>query len=259
MIHRYLAGLVGLLIAALAVLAWRAPGRPRGIASAIVLVLITQIVFGALTVTMKVNPLIVTTHLLLGLSTLSLLWWMWLGGLSRTVVMATSGLRVLAGFGLAMLVLQIFLGGWTSTNYAALACPDFPTCLGRYTPTTPLSQAFTLWHGADRNYEYGILEVAARATVHLVHRYGAVLLSLILGALALRLLTLGATQWRRLGLALCAALGLQLAIGIGLVELQLPLWLADAHNAGAALLLLTVLAVNHFVWRGGGQGRIAHP
>ncbi|MDB5986716.1 MAG: heme synthase [Nevskia sp.] len=257
MIHRYLAGIVGLLIAALAVLAWRTPGGPRGLASAVVLVVLAQIVFGALTVTMQVNPLIVTTHLLLGLTTLSLLWWMWLGGLPRQTPPITTGLRRFAAFGLIVLLLQIFLGGWTSTNYAALSCPDFPTCLGSFAPATALSRAFTLWHGSELNYEYGILDVAARATVHLVHRYGALLVTLVLGALALRLLSRSEALWRRLGTALIGALLLQLAIGIGLVELQLPLWLADAHNAGAALLLLTVLAVNHFVWRTAPQARIA--
>jgi len=257
MIHRYLAGIVGLLIAALAALAWRTPGLPRGLASAVVLVVLTQIVFGALTVTMMVNPLIVTTHLLLGLTTLSLLWWMWLGGLPRQVAPVTTGLRRFAAFGLSVLLLQIFLGGWTSTNYAALSCPDFPSCLGSFAPATKLSRAFTLWHGSELNYEYGILDVAARATVHLVHRYGALLVTLVLGALALRLLSRGERLWRRLGAALLGALILQVAIGIGLIELQLPLWLADAHNAGAALLLLTMLAVGHFVWRGAPQARIA--
>ncbi len=289
MIHRYLAGIVGVLIAALAVWAWRNPRLPRALASAVVLVVIAQIVFGALTVTMKVNPLIVTTHLLLGLTTLSLLWWMWLGSFGRLRALSASkldrpqatsrreprserqvwfalqaqdrqpeiearksplDLRLLAIIGLLMLTMQIFLGGWTSTNYAALACPDFPTCLGHFTPATALSRAFTLWHGSRLNYEYGILDVAARATVHLVHRYGALLVSLMLGALVLRLLAQrGLPVWRRLGFALLAALMLQLLIGIGLIEMHLPLWLADMHNAGAALLLLTMLAVNHVVWR----------
>lgn len=281
MVHRYLAGIVGLLIATLAVLAWRdRSGRlPRGLATAIVGVVLVQIVFGALTVTLKVNPLIVTTHLMLGLSTLALLWWMWLGGAARqatveadaartprnerqawqqlqsqpaaALVRAAPGwLKPLASLALLLLVAQIFLGGWTSTNYAALACPDFPTCHGSFLPKTELSSAFKLWHGHDIDYEYGILDVAARATVHLVHRYGALLLSLVLVSVAALLLLSGRKILRRLGAALLGALLLQLVIGIGLVHLQLPLWLADAHNAGAALLLLAVLALNHRAWRG---------
>ena len=282
MVHRYLAGIVGLLIAALAVLAWRDPSRrlPRRLATTIAGVVVLQIVFGALTVTLKVNPLIVTTHLLLGLTTLSLLTLMWLrsgeavasraeGGrsgrelrserafaLQRSSALsnapATSriatprGLRGLAPLALAVLVMQLFLGGWVSTNYAALACPDFPTCHGSLLPKTELSRAFTLWHGHDIDYEYGILDVAARATVHLVHRYGAALVAIVLGGLAVLLLRTAARPWRRLGAALAGALVLQILIGIGLVHLQLPLWLADAHNAGAALLLLVVVTINHF-------------
>lgn len=260
MVHRYLAGIVGLLIGTLAVLAWRDRSRqlPRALASAIVGVVILQIVFGALTVTLKVNPLIVTTHLMLGLTTLSLLFWMWLGvsapkpaAIAATAIQAATprkSLRLLAGGALAVLVMQIFLGGWTSTNYAALACPDFPTCHGSFAPQTELSDAFKLWHGHDIDYEYGILDVAARATVHLVHRYGALVLSTVLVGVALYLILLGGAAYRRVAGAVLGALALQIAIGVGLIHLQLPLWLADAHNAGAALLLLAVLALNHRVW-----------
>lgn len=256
MVHRYLAGIVGLLILALAVLAWRAPRgtRPRALATAIVITVLVQIVFGALTVTLKVNPLIVTTHLALGLATLSLLWWMWLssGARSHSTRLFTPArpalLRPLATLALAVLIAQILLGGWTSTNYAALACPDFPTCLGSFTPKTRLADAFTLWHGHDIDYEYGILDVAARATVHLVHRYGALILSLVLSGVIVYLLRSGNATLRRLAMAVLAALLLQVAIGVGLIHLQLPLWLADAHNAGAALLLLAVLALNHRAW-----------
>lgn len=284
MVHRYLAGIVGLLILTLAMTAWRDRSRrlPRRLATAIVGVVIVQIVFGALTVTLKVNPLIVTTHLMLGLTTLSLLWWMWLGqsgaavqttapsetprrrearnereawqqiGASTTAPDRAPALpravKPLALFALLLLIAQIFLGGWTSTNYAALACPDFPACHGSFAPKTDLADAFKLWHGHDIDYEYGILDVAARATVHLVHRYGALVLSLVLSGVALYLLRSGMPALRRLGTALLGALALQVAIGIGLIHLQLPLWLADAHNAGAALLLLTVLALNHRAW-----------
>ncbi|GAC1623926.1 MAG: COX15/CtaA family protein [Nevskia sp.] len=281
MLHRYLAGGVGLLIVALAAVAWRDPsGRlPRRLALATIAVVLVQIVFGALTVTLKVNPLIVTTHLMLGLSTLSLLWWMWLetGRIESAAAPAAAArrearnerqawqqmtastavaapargqalLRPLALLALGLLIAQIFLGGWTSTNYAALACPDFPACHGSFLPKTDLADAFKLWHGHDIDYEYGILDVAARATVHLVHRYGALLLSLVLGSVAVYLIGSGLPALRRLGLALIGALLLQVSIGIGLIQLQLPLWLADAHNAGAALLLLAVLALNHRAW-----------
>jgi cytochrome c oxidase assembly protein subunit 15 len=285
MVHRYLAGIVGLLIASLAVIAWRDRSRrlPRKLATTIVGVVILQIVFGALTVTLKVNPLIVTTHLLLGLTTLALLGLMWLRSGIQPIapaplpvrvrearseraawfqlqrdeafvstviprVAVPAGLRAFALLALGVLVMQLFLGGWVSTNYAALACPDFPACHGSLLPKTSLSRAFTLWHGHDIDYEYGILDVAARATVHMVHRYGAAIIAIVLSSLAIYLLRTPARPWKRLGAVLLGALLLQIVIGIGLVHLQLPLWLADAHNAGAALLLLVVVTLNHLAW-----------
>lgn len=261
MVHRYLAGVVGLLIGALAVLAWRDRSRtlPRHLALAVVGVVLVQIVFGALTVTLKVKPIIVTTHLMLGLTTLSLLWWMWLST-RRTAASAPPAAALLKPLSLAALLLlcgQIFLGGWTSTNYAALACPDFPACHDSYLPKGDLGEAFKLWRGLGIDYEFGVLDTAARATIHLVHRYGALVLSLMLVTVAGYLLSLRRAPYTALGLALLAALALQLAIGIGLILKQLPLWLADAHNAGAAVLLLAVLALNHTVWRGGSR-RPAH-
>lgn len=257
MVHRYLAGIVGLLIGSLALLAWRDRGAalPRGIATATVGVVLVQIVFGALTVTLKVKPIIVTTHLLLGLTTLSLVFWMWLStrpaaAAAQPALPRAGLLRPLSLLALLLLCGQLFLGGWTSTNYAALACPDFPACHDSYLPKGDLGEAFKLWRGLGIDYEFGVLDVATRATIHLVHRYGALLLSLLLVGVALYLFSLKRPPLSRLAVALLAALSLQLVIGIGLIHLQLPLWLADAHNAGAALLLLVVLALNHTVWRG---------
>ena len=160
------------------------------------------------------------------------------------------GLRLGAGAALAVVALQIFLGGWTSSNYAATACPDFPACLGSFAPQTGVAKAFQVWHGSEANYEFGLLDGATRATIHLLHRYGAALVTVVVGGLALFLLRTAQTSlWRRLAWALLGALLLQVAIGVSLVELRFPLLLADAHNAGAALLLLTVVAVNYFAWR----------
>jgi cytochrome c oxidase assembly protein subunit 15 len=253
MIHRYLAMVVACLVLVLTVLAWTDRGlRPfRGATLLLIGVILAQAELGRLTVLWKVNPLTVTGHLLLGLATLALLWWIWLRGNAPAAGDAPPpALRGLAALALTVVAAQIFLGGWTSSNYAALACPDFPMCQGHLLPQTSLAEAFTLWHGMGVDYEYGILDVAARATIHLVHRYGALLVSLVLGGIAAYLLARGrAGLWRRLGWALLGVLALQLAIGISIVKLSLPLWLADAHNAGAALLLLTVVALNFFAWR----------
>lgn len=256
MIHRYIAGFVGLLIGALTVLAWRdrrAP-LPRGLTLATVGVVLVQIVFGALTVTLKVKPIIVTTHLMLGLTTLSLLFWMWIDTRPAAPfrLQAPGWLKPLTLVALVVLIGQIFLGGWTSTNYAALACPDFPACHASYSPKGDLGEAFKLWRGTGIDYEFGVLSTELRATIHLVHRYGALVLTLVVGGLAVLLLMqqTGSGDSRRLGGLLLAALALQVVIGVGLIHLQLPLWLADAHNGGAAVLLLVVLTLMHAVWRG---------
>lgn len=278
MIHRYLASTLGTLLTALAVLAWldRSRRLPRGLSLALFGTVCLQGALGALTVLWNVNPITVTGHLLCGLLTLSLLWWLWLRGSEPAPVRLPvdpgrearaafagqgeavlpplprppAGLRLVTGLALAVVALQIFLGGWTSSNYAATACPDFPACLGKFTPQTALGPAFHVWHGTGANYEFGTLDGATRATIHLLHRYGALLVTVVVGGLALFLLRRAQTTlWRSLAALLLAALLLQLAIGISIVKLGLPLLLADAHNAGAALLLLAVVAVNYYAWR----------
>ncbi|HEU0195727.1 MAG TPA: COX15/CtaA family protein [Nevskiaceae bacterium] len=259
MAHRYLAGIVSLLVLVMAgiVVLARKRGLPNVLAPAILGVIIVQIVFGALTVTLLVMPIIVTTHLLLGLATLALLWWMWLRQRLRQPAATgrPAGVRLWATLALVVLACQIFLGGWVSTNYAAVACPDFPTCQGIYGLQTSLAPAFDLWHGLGVDYQGGILTSSVRATIHMVHRYGALATTLVLGLLALYLLGRGKrAAWRWLGVALLLALALQVAIGIGIVEMQFPLWLTDAHTGGAALLLLVVVLVNHYVWSARGDG-----
>lgn len=253
MIHRYLAGIVSLLVLVMAFMAardWRRRG-PHLLPFVVLGVILAQVVFGALTVTLLVQPLIVTTHLLLGLTTLALLWWMWLrqAAPNQDGSGLPGGARLWAALALLVLAVQIFLGGWTSTNYAAVACPDFPTCQGSYLLQGSLAKAFTLWHPLGVDYQGGVLSSPVRATIHMMHRYGALLTTLVLGGLGLQLLLFGGRRlWHGLGLALLATLALQVAIGISIVEWQFPLWLTDAHTGGAALLLLAVITVNHFVW-----------
>lgn len=256
MVHRYLAGIVSLLVlvmAGLAALATRSrhPGIPLVLPHVILGLILVQVVFGALTVIWEVEPLIVTTHLLLGFATLALLWWMWLRQQAPEPVAAglPRGVRIWSAIGLAVLAIQIFLGGWTSTNYAGFACPDIPTCLGSWLPPSNFAKAFTLWHPLGLDYEGGVLGEKTRVTIHMTHRYGAAVVTLILGLLSLRLIAGSSrTLWRALGVLVLLALLFQVAIGITMIEWHFPLWLTDAHTGGAALLMLSVVTLNHFVW-----------
>lgn len=256
MIHRYAAGTLGLIILGLAVAAVIRRRRvQRGVALPIVLLVLVcfQAALGMWTVTLLLKPLIVTGHLLGGMATLALLLLLVLregDHLAGLVARHRRRLRMLAAIALAVLAVQIFLGAWTSTNYAALACPDFPTCQGYWWPPTDYKSAYTLWHGLSINYEYGVLDNIARVTIHVTHRLGALVTFLTLSGIALYLL-LGERSrgLRALGALLLVTVCVQVAIGISIVMLHLPLPLADAHNAGAALLLLAVIGFNHAAWQ----------
>lgn len=279
MIHRYLASTLGLVIVALAFLSRRVPQAPRRLPWFLVGFVVFQGILGMWTVTWQLKPIVVTGHLLGGLTTLSLLAWMLLsswrsrfsqpslpplrdrrvepsftfaGAHERDTRLPFPAIRLLATFALALLVGQIFLGGWTSTNYAALACPDLPTCHGRWVPETDVREAFVLWRGLGINYEYGVLDSRARVTIHFFHRLGAVVITAVLLLLGMRLLRRGPSAfWKRYGVAVIAALALQVSLGLLTVKLQLPLLLAAAHNGGAALLLLTLVSLNYFAWNEG--------
>lgn len=248
MIHRYAAGILWLVIMALAWLGWRrttpklSPWLPTGLA-----VLVTaQAILGMLTVTLLLKPLVVTLHLLGGMATLSLLWWMALK-LSRFPV-ARQRLRISswALFALAVTIVQVALGGWTSSNYAALACPDFPTCQGQWWPATDFKAGFTLWHGLGVDYEGGILQGPARAAIHLLHRLGALVVAVSVFGLACKaLLQTASRTLRGLGCLLVIVLLAQLTLGLLNVLWSLPLPVATAHNAGAALLILLLVTVVH--------------
>jgi cytochrome c oxidase assembly protein subunit 15 len=261
MIHRYAAstlGLVVVLIAALAIA--RRRERPVGIGFALGLLatILLQGALGAFTVWWLVKPLVVVLHLLGGLSTVSLLFWLWLDLRRRTGVVqpepadaapAQPALRRWGLVALAALAMQIALGGWTSSNYAAISCPDVPRCQGAWWPAgMDYADAFVLWRGLDVNYTGGVLDQGARIAIHFTHRLGALGVTLILLGTAVLALRRGRTaRVRRGGAWLIAALGLQLAIGVLMVLHAFPLPLATGHNAGAALLLLAVLALNRRV------------
>jgi len=269
MAHRYLASTVGfiiLLIAALAIAS--GPRRIVGLRYSLVLLatVVFQGVLGMFTVTWRLKPLIVTMHLLFGLITLGLLWWLWLtlqrspsrGPVTRHMISTLNESRVgtrsaqvtqrVVIVGLIALGVQIALGGWTSSNYAAVACPDFPTCQNEWWPSMDVGDAFVLWRGLGINYEGGVLDHPARIAIHFTHRLGALLATVLLILAASTALRKGSLRTARpAAVVMLIALALQLVIGISMVVRGFPLCLATAHNFGAALLVLSTLALYHAV------------
>lgn len=213
--------------------------------SVIVLMLVVfQAVLGLWTVSWLLKPVVVMAHLLGGLATFSLLSWLaWRTTPATTLVQAVAPrLRRLLWVGLALLVAQIAAGGWTSANYAALACgSDFPTCVGQWWPPSDFREGFVLWRGIGVDYEGGVLDGRARVAIQLVHRGLAVLVAAQLLLVAARMLrTPGLLFW---GTLLALLLCVQIALGIANVTLGLPLWAATAHTAGAAALLFVIVGL----------------
>ncbi len=251
MVHRYFASGLGFLILVLAGLAIRNredPQQPVALPLALVGLVIFQGLLGMWTVTLLLKPLIVVLHLVGGLSTLSLLAWLAMRPTQPAQRSENAGLRKLAGIGLAVLALQIMLGGWTSSNYAALACPDFPTCQNSYWPHMDVKDAFVLWRGLGIDYEGGVLDHPARVAIHFVHRLGAIAAAIILGVLSVLAWRRGTTPAVRAGgVILGLVLIGQLILGPVMVMRALPLPLATAHNGVAALLLLATVRMNRLL------------
>jgi len=200
-------------------------------------------------VTLLVKPFIVTAHLAGGLATMALCWWLALRVDRTTRPPGERGLRRLAVVGLLVLVLQILLGGWVSTNYSALACPDFPTCQNSFWPNMDFKDAFVLWRGLGIDYEGGVLDHPARVAIHFTHRLWGVVTAIVLGFVAWRAIRTGQSRAvRTAGIALAVLLAVQWTIGPVMVLKALPLELATAHNGVAALLVLAVVALLRFLW-----------
>ena len=249
MVHRYLAGALVLLVVLINVVAWRTRNTrssQRLLAGFLLLLILFQAALGMWTVTLKLLPVVVMGHLMGGLATFSLLLWLaWRSSGHTRSSQATpfARLRPLFLTCLALLVLQLALGGWTSANNAALACPDFPTCQGEWWPAANFKDGFVLRREIGVDYEGGVLDLRSRVAIHMAHRTGALVTFVLLGFLAFSLIRPAAS--RQDGLVLGALLLAQVTLGIQNVLLQLPLANAVAHNGMGALLLASVLWLIH--------------
>jgi heme a synthase len=247
MVHRYFAGTLGLLIAVLAVLAIknrRDETKPLLLPLLLLGTVIFQAALGMWTVTMGLLPVIVMGHLLGGFTTLSLLLLLYLNILHGNAPAVHSRLRTVAMVAVAVVAMQITLGGWTSANYAAIVCTDFPTCQGYWVPPLDLSGALQISSHGVTSYLGGHLGNDARVTIHWMHRFGALITSGFVLVLALNLLMQG---WLRFGGWLLLVLVAQISLGISNVVFSLPLPVAVAHNGVAATLLLSLLALVHYL------------
>lgn len=251
MIHRYFAMGIGVLIVAMMLISWRrwlqskrteskfSPSFPTFLFVFVCL----QGAFGAWTVTMKLQPIIVTIHLLLGMALLALL--AWYGSCQSTqpnIQASAPSLRTPTVLATALLAIQIGLGGWVSTNYAALACTDFPLCGGVFLPPMDFANGFTIWRdlGMTANGEY--LPFDALTAIHWTHRTFAFIVFAIVSWVAI--VAMRTASLHRTARWLLILMGLQLLVGIATIFLQLPLLLAVVHNGIAALLLLLLIILN---------------
>ncbi|MDB5807952.1 MAG: Cytochrome oxidase subunit [Betaproteobacteria bacterium] len=253
MFHRYIAGTLGLLLVTIMVIAWRkrrvlqqSPWLP----TAIVLLVGVQATLGKWTVTMLLKPVIVTLHLLGGMATLALISWLALRQ-REWPAMSPGALRLRswAAIGLVIVICQIALGGWVSTNYAALICRDFPTCHGAWLPAMDFDHGFHLARELGMTAAGAPLSIEALTAIHWTHRIGALLTLIYIGSFALELIRTGGCA--RMGAALAMLLALQLCLGLANVLMTLPLPIAVAHNAVAAALLVTMVVINFALSRGG--------
>jgi heme a synthase len=253
MAHRYFAAALGLLVLAIAVLAWRLRGETRGglgLPLALLALIVFQGLLGMWTVTLLLKPMVVTAHLLGGMATLSLLLWLWLrerDQFGHAYYARADHLHRGALFGLVLVVMQIALGGWVSTNYAALACTDFPLCQGVWVPEMDFEHSFTLHRELGETASGEFLPMQALTAIHWVHRLMALVVFVYLAWLVARLFR--TPGYRGVGVLVGALLLIQVSLGISNVLFSLPIAVAVAHNGGAALLLGSLVLLNFRIRR----------
>ncbi len=247
MFHRYIAGGLGLVILAITVMAWARRRELRQsplLATGVLVLVMLQAALGMWTVTLLLKPVIVTLHLLGGLALLALLTWLALRQQAPPAIApaTASRLRPWALLALMVVIVQIALGGWVSTNYAALACVDFPTCHNEWLPQMDFRHGFQLVRELGMTAAGTHLSYDAITAIHWTHRVGALVTLLYVGGFALWLAR--SPGLARYGIALLCVLLAQVTLGIANVLGGLPLLVAAGHNAGAAILLVTMVVIN---------------
>lgn len=247
MAHRYVAGTLGLLVLSLCVLGWRAKhyiSVSAYVPTTLLAVIAFQAMLGMWTVTLLLKPVIVSSHLMGGMTTLAILTWIahrHFGGCSQRIV-ESDLVRMWIRGALLVIFVQIFLGGWTSSNYAALACTDFPTCHGEWMPQMDFGTAFHWVRELGQTAEGKPLELSAFTAIQWTHRVGALITFTYLSILGFMLLK--NSRLKSFGVILFVLLFVQISLGISNLILHLPLALAVGHNMGAALLLITIVVIN---------------
>jgi cytochrome c oxidase assembly protein subunit 15 len=249
-VHRYFAAALGLFAIFLVYLSFKQNENKniRLWTIGLLIFICCQGVFGYLTVSLKLLPIIVTGHLFGGFTTLTLFFYIFLMSSNFEILdkMKIPNLKFIAGLAFFILIIQIFLGVWTSTNYASLACADFPTCQGSYLPEMDFKNGFNLNQEVGPNYLYGLLDNPSRVAVHYSHRVSAIFVTLIF-------LILMSKLWFTNAAPLASTLGIllitQISLGIINVVYVLPLYVAIAHNLVAATLLLTIFTINYLAWK----------
>lgn len=248
--HRYLAGVLGLLIGAIALIAWRrrqAFGQRPWLAIALVALVAFQAALGMWTVTLLLKPAIVTAHLLGGMAVFALLLWLALCQWRFARADESRAARSVAVLGLAAVAVQIALGGWVSANYAGLACPDLPLCLGEAVPPMEFAHAFHVLRDLGSSPDGSLLPREALTAIHWLHRVFAIVVAALVAAAAWQSARTAAL--RPVAVVIVVLLAAQVTLGISNVAAGLPLALAVAHNMAAALLLGALVVLNFFAFR----------
>ena len=264
MIHRYFATILGFVILVLAIASWSYRKRlyyPFALTQGLLAMVILQGTFGAWTVTWKLWPQVVTSHLMGGFITASLLTILLIklhrmGQPVRALALTNISLDRLRLWSIVMLILiacQVFLGGWMSSNYAALACTDLPTCNGSWWPTMDFSQGFDITQSIGPNYLGGLMNSEARQAIHVLHRYGALILGVFLLFMSVRLMAQEDRRLRKFGVGFLVLFTIQFCLGVANIYYFLPLPVAVAHNFGGACLFAITFSLIYIVFSNRGR------